>query len=201
MFAFLPGLLVGLSLIIAIGAQNAYVIRQGLARQQVFLVVSICAVADAALIAAGIAGLGAVISGLPWLLEGIRWFGVVYLSWFGINALRSVFKTQKLDDTDDQATVSVKKIVLTTLGFTLLNPHVYLDTVILVGSVANQFHENRWIFGFGAMTASLLWFFGLGFGARAASGLMKKPVFWKVLDALIAAVMFSVAAVLAFAQL
>lgn len=201
MFAFIPGLLVGLSLIIAIGAQNAFVIRQGLARQNVFLVATICAVADAVLIAAGIAGLGAVISSLPWLLEGIRWFGVAYLTWFGITAVRSVFKTQKLEEGDEQPTVSIKTIVLTTLGFTLLNPHVYLDTVILVGSVANQFEDNRWIFGFGAMTASILWFYGLGFGARAASGLMKKPVFWKILDGLIAAVMFSVAAILAFAQL
>lgn len=201
MFAFIPGLLVGFSLIIAIGAQNAFVIRQGLARQHVILVAAICAVADAVLIAAGIAGLGAIISGLPWLLEGIRWFGVLYLAWFGIRSLRSVLQTQKLESADEPAAASAKKIVLATLGFTLLNPHVYLDTVILVGSVANQFADNRWIFGFGAMTASLIWFFGLGLGARAASGLMSKPVFWKILDSIIAVVMFSVAAFLAFANL
>ncbi len=201
MFAFISGLLVGLSLIIAIGAQNAFVIRQGLARQHVFLVVMICAAADAALIALGIAGLGAVISSLPWLLEGIRWFGVAYLTWFGITAVRSALKSQKLDETSLQPTVAIKKIVLTTLGFTLLNPHVYLDTVILVGSVANQFEDNRWIFGFGAMAASIIWFYSLGFGARAASGLMKKPIFWKILDSIIAIVMFSVAAALVFAQL
>jgi L-lysine exporter family protein LysE/ArgO len=199
--AFIPGLLVGFSLIMAIGAQNAFVIRQGLARQHVFLIVTICAIADAVLIAAGIAGLGAIISGLPWLLEGIRWFGVAYLTWFGISSLRSVFKTQKLESADELPAVSVKKIVLTTLGFTLLNPHVYLDTVILVGSVANQFAAERWIFGFGAMTASVIWFYSLGFGAKAASGLMNKPIFWKILDALIAVVMFSVAAFLAFAKL
>ncbi len=201
MLAFIPGLLVGFSLIMAIGAQNAFVIRQGLARQNVFLVVTICAIADATLIAAGISGLGAIISGLPWLLEGIRWFGVAYLTWFGIASLRSVFKTQRLESADEPASASAKKIVLATLGFTLLNPHVYLDTVILVGSVANQFADNRWIFGFGAMTASVIWFYGLGFGAKAASGLMNKPVFWKILDALIAVVMFSVAAFLAFAKL
>ena len=200
LFAFLPGFFAGLSLIVAIGAQNAFVIRQGLKRQHVLAVVAICALADAALIALGIAGLGAIIQGLPWLLEGVRWFGVAYLTWFGIKSIRSAFKNQTIDTSGDEAG-SLKKAVLAVLGFTFLNPHVYLDTVILLGSISNQFADDRWIFGFGAMTASIVWFSAIGFGARAASRFMSKPIFWRVLDSLIAVVMFSIAFYLAFAKL
>jgi L-lysine exporter family protein LysE/ArgO len=200
MFAFLPGFFAGLGLIVAIGAQNAFVIRQGLSRQHVFVVVAICAIADATLIALGIAGLGAIIQGLPWLLEGVRWFGVAYLTWFGIKSIRSAFKNEAMDTSGAQTT-SLKKAVLAVLGFTFLNPHVYLDTVILLGSISNQFADDRWIFGFGAMTASIAWFSAIGFGARAASRFMSKPIFWRVLDSLIAVVMFSIAFYLAFAKL
>jgi L-lysine exporter family protein LysE/ArgO len=200
MFAFLPGFLAGLSLIVAIGAQNAFVIRQGLSRQHVFVVVAICAIADAALIALGIAGLGAIIQGLPWLLEGVRWFGVAYLTWFGIKSVRSAFKNDAMDVSGAQTT-SLKKVVAAVLGFTLLNPHVYLDTVILLGSISNQFAEDRWVFGLGAMTASIVWFSSIGFGAKAASRFMSKPIFWRVLDSIIAAVMFTIAFYLAFAKL
>jgi L-lysine exporter family protein LysE/ArgO len=200
MFAFLPGFFAGLGLIVAIGAQNAFIIRQGLKRQHVLVVVAICALADASLIALGIAGLGAIIQGVPWLLEGVRWFGVAYLTWFGIKSIRSAFKNQTMDTSGNEAG-SLKKAVLAVLGFTFLNPHVYLDTVILLGSISNQFAEDRWIFGFGAMTASVVWFSTIGFGARAASRFMSKPIFWRVLDSLIAAVMFSIAFYLAFAKL
>jgi L-lysine exporter family protein LysE/ArgO len=197
MLSFIPGFFTGLSLIVAIGAQNAFVIRQGLTKKHVLLVVTICAVADAALIALGIAGLGAIISGLPWLLEVIRWFGVAYLSWFGVRSIMSAFKNEIMDASGAQS-LSKGKVVATVLGFTLLNPHVYLDTVILVGSVANQFGQDRWAFGIGAMFASVVWIFSIGFGARAASGLMSKPIFWRILDSLIACVMFGIAAMLAF---
>jgi L-lysine exporter family protein LysE/ArgO len=119
--AFLPGLLTGLSLIIAIGAQNAFVIRQGLTKKHVLLVVTICAISDALLIVLGVAGLGALISGLPWLLEIIRWFGVAYLTWFGIRSIRSAFKTQSLDASGVQS-ASAKSVVLSVLGFTFLKP-------------------------------------------------------------------------------
>lgn len=200
MLAFLPGFFAGLSLIVAIGAQNAFVIRQGLTRQHVFVVVAICAIADAALIALGIAGLGAIIQGLPVLLEVVRWFGVAYLTWFGIKSVRSAFNSEVMDTSGAQ-TSSIKKVIASVLGFTLLNPHVYLDTVILLGSISNQFSEDRWMFGFGAMTASVVWFSSIGFGARAASRFMSKPIFWRVLDSLIAVVMFSIAFYLAFASL
>jgi L-lysine exporter family protein LysE/ArgO len=195
--AFLPGLLTGLSLIIAIGAQNAFVIRQGLTKKHVLLVVAICAISDALLILLGVAGLGALISGLPWLLEVIRWFGVAYLTWFGIRSIRSAFKTQALDASGVQS-ASAKTVVLSVLGFTFLNPHVYLDTVILLGSIGNQFGPDKWWFALGGAVASILWFSSIGFGARAASRFMAKPVFWKVLDLLIAAVMFGIAILLAF---
>lgn len=196
MLAVVPGFFTGLSLIVAIGAQNAFVIRQGLAKSYVLLVVVICAVADAALIALGIAGLGALITATPWLLEFIRWFGVAYLTWFGLKSFKRAFSKQQMDlsgSTSDTA----KKVAASVLGFTLLNPHVYLDTVILVGSIGNQFGDDRWWFGLGAMAASFVWFFGLGFGAKAASKFMTKPVFWRVLDTAIGVVMFSIAILLA----
>jgi L-lysine exporter family protein LysE/ArgO len=197
MIALLPGFLLGLSLIVAIGAQNAFVIRQGLTKQHVLLVVSICALADALLIALGIAGLGAVISSMPAVLEVIRWFGVVYLSWFTVKSFRAAFANQTMDAAGGNS-VSRSKIVATVLGFTFLNPHVYLDTVIFIGSIGNQFQENRWFFGAGAMLASLVWFFAIGFGARSLSRFMSRPVFWKILDLTIAVIMATLAILLAF---
>lgn len=197
MIALLPGFATGLSLIIAIGAQNAFVIRQGLTKKHVLLVVAICAISDALLIVLGVAGLGALIAGLPWLLEIVRWFGVLYLTWFGIRSVRSAFRTQALDASGAQS-ASAKTVLLSVLGFTFLNPHVYLDTVILLGSIGNQFGPDKWWFALGGVLASLVWFSSIGFGARAASTFMAKPVFWKVLDLLIAAVMFGIAIMLAF---
>jgi L-lysine exporter family protein LysE/ArgO len=199
MLAFLPGLLTGLSLIIAIGAQNAFVIRQGLTRQHVLLVVAICAISDALAIVLGVGGLGVLIQGLPWLLEIIRWFGVAYLTWFGIKSVRSVFRDQSMDASGVQSTTA-KKVAATVLGVTWLNPHFYLDTVILLGSIGNQFGSDKWWFAAGGIIGSFIWFFSIGFGAKAASGLMKKPVFWKILDSIIAVVMFSIAILLAFYQ-
>lgn len=197
MFAFLPGFFTGLSLIIAIGAQNAFVIRQGLTRRHVFTVVAICTIIDASLIALGIGGLGAAIASLPWLLEVIRWFGVAYLTWFGIKSLISATKNQTMDAAGVESK-SAGKVITTVLAMSLLNPHVYLDTVIFVGGVGNTFGDNRWFFAYGAMLASLVWFTSIGYGAKAASRFMSKPVFWKVLDGIIAAIMFTLAITLVF---
>jgi L-lysine exporter family protein LysE/ArgO len=194
--ALVPGFLTGLSLIIAIGAQNAFVIRQGLSRSNVLLVVLICAASDAVLIFLGTGGLGTLIQSKPALLEFIRWFGVLYLTWFGIKAVRSVLSNQSLE-VGEGASSSKKAAILSVLGFTFLNPHVYLDTVILLGSIANQFEEDRWFFALGASIGSFLWFSAIGFGAKAASRFMSRPVFWKILDSIIAVVMFSVAIFLA----
>jgi L-lysine exporter family protein LysE/ArgO len=197
MLAFLPGLLTGLSLIIAIGAQNAFVIRQGLTRKYVLMVVLVCIISDWALMAAGVAGLGALILQVAWLLEVLRWFGVAYLLWFAYGSIRSAFKNDALK-VEDNHSGTRKQVLLSVLAITWLNPHVYLDTVILVGSIANTFGANAWLFGLGAMIGSLVWFFALGYSSKAMSGLMSKPTFWKVLDLVIAAVMVSIALMLAF---
>ncbi|MFM6840802.1 MAG: LysE/ArgO family amino acid transporter [Candidatus Planktophila sp.] len=197
MSAFIPGLLSGLSLIIAIGAQNAFVIRQGLTRKHVFLVVAICALSDIALIFLGAAGLGKLIQSAPSLMEFIRWFGVAYLLWFASKSLRSAFNQQNLEIGELQSPARTA-VIASVLGFTFLNPHVYLDTVIFLGSLANQFDEHRWIFALGASTGSVLWFSAIGFGARSASKYMSKPIFWKVLDLSISVVMVTIALYLAF---
>jgi len=195
--ALIPGFLTGLSLIVAIGAQNAYVIRQGLLRSHVPLVVAVCSISDALLIYLGTGGLGRIVQSNPDLLALIRWFGVCYLTWFGIKSLRSAFKENQLL-AKGQAESSWKTILASVLALTYLNPHVYLDTVIFVGSIANQFESNKWYFALGASAASVLWFSSIGFGAHAASRFMSKPIFWRILDSTIALVMFSIAATLAF---
>ena len=197
MIAFSSGLVSGLALIIAIGAQNAFVIRQGLQRQHVLTVVLFCAFSDALLIAAGTAGLGRAIDSAPEVLEIVRWFGVTYLIFFGLKSLRSAFKHNSLTLEQD-AIVSRKKTILTVLALTFLNPHVYLDTVIFLGSIANQFPSDKWIFSLGAMTASFLWFFFIGFGSKIAARFMVKVIFWKILDLAVAAIMFTLAAYLTF---
>ncbi len=197
MIALIPGFLTGLSLIIAIGAQNAFVIKQGLLRQHVLLIVLICATSDAILIFLGTGGLGALVQSNQGLLEVVRWFGVAYLTWFGVKSVRSAFSNQPLSASENP-TVSAVKVATTALALTWLNPHVYLDTVILLGSVANQFEADRWYFAIGASVASVFWFTTIGFGARAASKYMSRPIFWKILDSLIAIVMFSIAITLAF---
>jgi L-lysine exporter family protein LysE/ArgO len=197
MVALLSGFLASLSLIIAIGAQNAFVIKQGLLRSHVTLVVIFCSVADAFFIVLGIGGLGTLVQSQPRILEYIRWFGVAYLMWFGIKSVRAALSTQTMtvEKTDEKSAV---KVLLSLFTFTFLNPHVYLDTVILLGSIANQFSSHRWYFALGASMASVLWFTTIGYGARAASKYMTRPIFWKVLDSIIAFIMFSIAISLAF---
>ena len=196
MIALIPGFLTGLSLIVAIGAQNAFVIRQGLLRRHVLLVVAVCSLSDAFLIVLGTGGLGEIVKANEELLTFIRWFGVAYLTWFGIRSLRSAFKDNQLL-ASGAAETSWKKILATVIALTYLNPHVYLDTVIFVGSIANQFSADRWYFAIGASIASLAWFTSIGFGAQAASKLMSKPIFWRIFDTFVALVMFSIALTLA----
>ena len=197
MIAFSSGLASGFALIIAIGAQNAFVIRQGLQRQHVLTVVLFCAISDAVLIAAGTAGLGKVIDSAPEVLEIVRWFGVTYLIFFGLKSLRSALKHNVLS-LEQGAVVSRKKTIVTVLALTFLNPHVYLDTVIFLGSIANQFPSEKWLFSSGAMTGSFIWFFSIGFGSRMAARYMVKVIFWKILDLAIAAIMFTLSAYLTF---
>lgn len=189
------GFLAGLALIVAIGAQNAYVLRQGLARNHVGLVVLVCAVADALLILAGVAGFGEVVRAVPVVLEIFRWVGVVYLLWFAAKSFVSATKTNVLLPSEEEPK-SRGAVLATVLALTFLNPHVYLDTVLFLGSLGNQYGEGRWLFATGAMTGSLVWFSTIGFGARAAAGLMSKPIFWRILDTIIGLVMVTIALML-----
>ena len=197
MLALITGFFTGLSLIIAIGAQNAFVIRQGLSKQHVLLVVGICAAGDALLITLGIGGLGKLIQRHQLILDLIKWFGVAYLTWFGVRSLASVLKKQTLVASGEIKT-SRKQIIGKTLGFTFLNPHVYLDTVIFLGVIGTQFKASKWDFAVGAICASILWFTSIGFGAQAASKFMSRPIFWKILDGIIAVIMFALALLLIF---
>jgi L-lysine exporter family protein LysE/ArgO len=191
------GLLTGLSLIIAIGAQNAFVLRQGLVREHVAVVVAICAVSDLLLIVAGVAGIGTVIEQAGWVVDVIRWFGVVFLVAYGLRSLMKARHSGGLTASAPNG-VSRRAAVLTATALTWLNPHVYLDTVLLLGSIANSHGtDDRWWFAAGAGLASLLWFSGLGFGARLLSPVLALPRAWQVLDVLIGLTMLGIAALLA----
>ncbi|MGI8417352.1 MAG: LysE/ArgO family amino acid transporter [Nakamurella sp.] len=190
----LTGLLTGLSLIIAIGAQNAYVLRQGLARQHIGVVVAICAISDLVLIVAGVAGVGALVRSHPTLLTVLRWVGAAYLVWFGVRSILAARRAHALTAHSLRAKSSV---VLTTLALTWLNPHVYLDTVLMLGNIANQHGPaGRWWFAGGACLGSVIWFTGLGYGARAASGWIGRPTVWRVLDVLIGLTMITIAVIM-----
>ncbi len=186
------GFFAGLSLIVAIGAQNAYLLRLGLARNHVGVAVAICASADVVLIVLGIAGIGAFIRSQPAALEVIKWVGVVYLTGF---AGRSFWRARRHEVLlpADEPPQSTRTVALTMVAFTFLNPHVYLDTVLLLGSIGNQYGSDRWWFAAGAAVASISWFSVLGFGATAAAPLMSRPVTWRVLDVVIGLVMIVIA--------
>ncbi|MGW0293523.1 LysE/ArgO family amino acid transporter [Streptomyces tuirus] len=187
----------GLSLIVAIGAQNAFVLRQGIRRQAVLAVVAICALSDAALIALGVGGVGAVVVRWPGALTVVGWIGGAFLLVYGALAARRVLRPGGDGlRTEGEAAGSVRRAVLTCLAMTWLNPHVYLDTVFLLGSVAADHGELRWTFGLGAVLASLCWFTALGFGARVLGRFLAKPAAWRVLDGLVAATMIVLGAVL-----
>ncbi|MEV7885437.1 LysE/ArgO family amino acid transporter [Streptomyces sp. NPDC002817] len=187
----------GLSLIVAIGAQNAFVLRQGVRRDSVLAVVGICALSDAALIALGVGGLGAVVVAWPDALTAVGWIGGVFLLCYGALAARRVFRPAGgALRTEGEAAGSRKRAVLTCLALTWLNPHVYLDTVFLLGSVAADRGALRWTFGLGAVLASLCWFAALGFGARLLGRFLARPTAWRVLDGLVAATMITMGGML-----
>ncbi len=190
-FAFFStGFTLSLSLILAIGAQNAFVLRQGLRREHVAAVVAVCAVLDVSLMAIGVAGLGAAIGSRPALLEVIRHVGAAVLIFYAVQALRRAMSSQALQTSAGGERMPLRQVVAQIAAISLLNPHVYLDTVVLVGAVgAQQPDDLRWVFLCGAGLASTVWFVALGFGARLLTPLFAKPVAWRALDLLVAALM------------
>lgn len=185
----------GLSLIVAIGSQNAFVLRQGLRRDAVLAVVGICALSDAALIALGVGGVGAVVVAWPSALTAVALVGGFFLIGYGCLAARRVFQPSALR-VESGSAGSWRRAVLTCLALTWLNPHVYLDTVFLLGSIAADRGPLRWTFGLGAAFASLCWFAALGFGARLLSRFLTRPSAWRVLDGLVAGTMIVLGATL-----
>ena len=184
----LTGLLTGLALIIAVGAQNAFLLRQGIRGEQVLPIVLTCLVSDVIAITAGVAGLGVVLERWPSVLPVAQVLGGLYLIAFGLHAAMRAWRPTALD-TGEGATLTPGRAVLLTLALTWLNPHFYLDAVLMLGAVANSFGEDRWWFASGTLVASLLWFFGLGFGARLLRGVFSRPSAWRVLDSGIAVFM------------
>ena len=206
----LAGLGLGFSLIVAIGAQNLFVLRQGIRREHVFVVAAICALSDALLIVLGVSGIGLVLLAAPWLIDVVRWAGAIFLVAYGLMAARRAWKPSgKALEAEPPHTLTVDAsagtrtsptatrtrllpVVLTCLALTWLNPHVYLDTVFLLGTVANTHGDQRWVFAAGAIIASIVWFFGLAFGARYLGRWLSTPRARRVLDAVIAVVMIAI---------
>jgi L-lysine exporter family protein LysE/ArgO len=193
--SFVPGFLLSLSLIVAIGAQNAFVLRQGLRREHVFWVCLTCGVSDALLIASGVAGFGALAQAVPWFETVMRFGGAAFLIVYGAQNALSAWRGGEALQADGNAPASLRRTLLTLLALTFLNPHVYLDTLVLLGSISAQY-EDRLAFGAGAVLASLVFFFSLGYGARLLQPVFAKPLSWRILDGLIALTMWVIAATL-----
>ncbi len=190
---YFTGMATGASLIIAIGAQNAFVLSQGIHKQYRFTVALICFLCDALLIAAGVAGMGTLIEQSPRLLKWISLGGALFLFIYGVKSLISAFQTKEgLEQQTSEGTTKAQ-IVLTTLAITLLNPHVYLDTVVLLGALSATFEEGRALFGAGAITMSFIWFFTLSYGSALLAPLFKKARTWRILNTAIALTMWSIA--------
>ncbi|MBT2342199.1 MULTISPECIES: LysE/ArgO family amino acid transporter [Pseudomonas] len=190
--SYTNGLLMALGLIMAIGAQNAFVLAQSLRREHHLPVAVLCITCDALLVAAGVFGLATLLAHSPLLLSIARWGGAAFLLWYGSLALRRACSKQSLQLGEHQAVRSLRAVLLSALAVTLLNPHVYLDTVLLIGSLgAQQSVPGAYVVG--AATASLLWFLTLAFGAAWLAPWLARPITWRILDLLVAAMMFTVA--------
>lgn len=186
----LVGFLASFTLIAAIGAQNAFVLRQGIRREHVLPVVAMCTVSDIVLIAAGIAGFGALIAAHPGAVNVARLGGAAFLFGYGLLAARRALRPSTLTPSD-AAPARLGAVLLTCAALTFLNPHVYLDTVVLLGALANESGDGRWLFGIGAVTASAVWFVTLGLGAQRLAGMFANPRTWRILDGVIAVMMIA----------
>lgn len=187
----------GLTLIVAIGAQNAFVLRQGLRREYIFMVALFAALSDALLVFTGILGLGQLIVSVPYLLEILRFAGAAYLLWFAYGAIRRAINPQVLVPGEKLAT-SRWRVLATIAALTYLNPHVYIDTVLLLGTIGNQFGEESLLFGLGAAMGSFVWFFSLGYLATTLTRFVGSRMFWRVFESLVALVMIAIALTLIF---
>jgi L-lysine exporter family protein LysE/ArgO len=196
--AAVQGYLVAVSLILAIGAQNAFVLRQGLRREHVGAVVLACALSDAALIAAGVAGFGAVSAQVPWIGEAMRWGGVVFLLVYGSLRFRAALQGGEALKPSEGVTATLGKVLTTCLILTWANPHVYLDTLVLLGSISAQYAPHQAVFGVAAACGSLSFFTALGYGARLLEPVFANPKAWVVLELVVGVTMWSIAAGLAF---
>lgn len=186
MNSFMQGFTVSGGLILAIGAQNAHVLKMGLTRQHVLPTVLICAISDALLIGLGIAGMGTLLDKWPHAVQLATWAGAAFLAWYAINSLRAAFSRRHMDVTCQGEAITLLRAVILILAFTYLNPHAWLDTVVLIGSIgAHLPGSERWTFWLGCITASATWFTLLGFGAARLTPLFAKPASWRILDALV----------------
>lgn len=200
MVSFVQGFGIGGGLIVAIGAQNAFVLSQGVRRNYPLTIALICALCDSILILLGVAGVGSFVAENPLLGTITAWGGAIFLFWYGAIALRSAIQGNSLE-ADGGSLSTVRAVITTTLALTLLNPHVYLDTIVLLGSISGQFEGmQRYIFGVGAMTASFLWFFSLSLGAGLLAPIFRKKIAWRVLDGVVCLVMWSIATSLIFTK-
>lgn len=191
------GFLTGAGLIMAIGTQNAFVLRQGLQRSHVGLVVGVCALGDIVLILSGAAGIGTLVHEWPDLLQVLRFGGAAFLAWYGLQAAQRAWKGAGGLMAGQGSEGSRRRILLACLAFTFLNPHVYLDTMVLLGSLSTPYPGRlQWVFAFGACAASVCWFLALGFGARLLQPVFRQPLAWRVLDGCIAVFMLALCALL-----
>lgn len=197
MVAFMAGFALSLSLILAIGAQNAFVLRQGLSGAHVGAVVAVCCVSEGLLIAAGVAGASVLIEQVPWSLEVLRWGGVIFLAGYGARALLAAWRGTATLDAASAANPSMLAAVGTATVLTWANPHVYLDTLGLIGAVSAQYWPDHWAFAAGALTASCLFFTALGHGARLLAPLFARPGAWRLLDGGVGVLMLLLAGKLA----
>jgi L-lysine exporter family protein LysE/ArgO len=190
---FLAGFALSLSLILAIGAQNAFVLRQGLRRQHVLPVVLTCAISDAILITAGVAGFSWIAQTAPWIQPLFRWGGAAFLFVYGALSFRNALRGGEVLEAAGNGEWSLRATVLTALALTWLNPHVYLDTVVLIGSVSTKYPGEHFTFGLGAVLASFVFFFTLGYGARLLAPIFSRPTAWRLLDIAVGTLMWVIA--------
>ena len=192
-FSYLQGLMLGLGLCVAIGAQNAFVLKQGLKQQHVFAVFLVCSISDSVLIMCGVNGFAQIVEKYPLAIQVAKYLGASFLLVYGLQHFISAIKGNHSLKPSDEHQESLLRVILICLAFTWLNPHVYLDTVVLIGAISLQYSQTKFYFALGAMTASWLFFYSLAFGAKLLLPYLQHPRSWKILDNIIAIIMLTIA--------